>query len=138
MTGMSGYDFKVDLHTINHICEEPREYSTLIFVKKQVFTLERLRLLDVIEYIHRIRGKLEKFNKNIYNGFNAIFNALTLTREFLNYYYSRWASYDVSKLSLDEVERLRKEDAERVIEITKRAFLHAMSIIEFSVKGAVE
>ena len=61
-------------------------------------------MLDVIEHIHRIRGRLESFNKNIYNGFNAIFNALTLTLEFLDYYYSRWASYDVSKLPLDEVE----------------------------------
>ena len=36
-----------------------------------------------------------------------------------------------------ESERVRRENAEKVIEITKWAFVHAMSIIEISVKDAV-
>lgn len=69
---------------------------------------------------------------------NAIFNTLTLTLELLNYYYNVWASYDTSKLSPEEIEGKRRENAERVIEITKWAFVHAMSIIEFSIKNAVK
>ena len=102
-------------------------------------------MLGIIEYVFRIRDKLEKygewlenFNKNVFNGFNAVYNALTLTLELLNYYYNVWTSYDVSRLSPDEIDRLRKENAERVIEITRWAFVHTMSIIEFSIKNSLE
>ena len=90
----------------------------MIFVKTSS-TLGCPHLLDVIEYIHRIRGKLERygdwldrFNKNIFNGFNAIFNILTLVLELLDCYYAKWVSYDVGKLSSNEIERIRRECCE--------------------------
>ena len=101
-------------------------------------------MIEIIEQVSQIREKLkrygnwlESFNTGIYNGFNAVFNGLTLTLELLDYYYNAWTSYDVSMLSPEEIESRRRENAERVIEITKWAFVHAMSIIEFSLKDAV-
>jgi len=101
-------------------------------------------LIDIIKQVSQIREKLERygtwlegFNIGFCNGFNAVFNGLTLTLELLDYYYNVWASYDVSRLSREEIESRRRENAERVIEITKWAFIDAMSIIEFSLKDAV-
>ena len=101
-------------------------------------------MINIIKQVSQIREKLERygtwlegFNIGICNGFNAVFNGLTLTLELLDYYYNVWASYDASRLSRKEIESRRRENAERVIEITKWAFVHAMSIIEFSLKDAV-
>lgn len=100
---------------------------------------------EVVDYIDQIRTKLseygdwlDKFNNKLFNGFNAIFNGVTLTLELLNFYYEIWGSCRASGSSPEEVENLRRENAERVIMITKWAFVHAMSIIEFSIKNAVK
>jgi len=70
----------------------------------------------VIDYIHSLRLKLEeygdwleRYNRNFPNAFNMIFNDLTLTLEFLDYYYRSWPSLDVSAFSAKDVERKRKE-----------------------------
>ena len=101
-------------------------------------------MINIIKQVSQIREKLERygtwlegFNIGICNGFNAVFNGLTLTLELLDYYYNVWASYDASRLSREEIESRRRENAERVIEITKWAFIDAMSIIEFSLKDTV-
>ena len=67
-----------------------------------------------------------------------IFNDLTLTLELLEYYYDRWKIPPSPSLSVEEVERKRKENAERVIEITKWAFIHALSCMEFTAKETLK
>jgi len=101
-------------------------------------------LIDIIKQVSQIREKLKRygawlegFNIGIYNGFNAVFKGLTLTLELLDYYYNVWVSYDASRLPREEIESRRRENAKRIIEITKWAFIDTMSIIEFSLKGAV-
>jgi len=96
---------------------------------------------DLINYVLKVRKKaethgkwLDSINCNVFNGFNAIFNALTLTAELLSYYNHVWSLSIIYPLPPEEIQRKRQENAKRTIEITKWAFVHTMSIIEYSLK----
>ena len=98
---------------------------------------------ELISLLKRIREKLEKYGEwletaglEMPNSFNMIFNATTLILEVLHYYYQIWGI--PRTLPSDEIERLKKENAERVIEITKWAFVHTLSIIEYSTKEIIK
>jgi len=105
-----------------------------------------LELVNLINHVKEVRRKLEEygdwlhnFDSRLHNGFNSIYNALTLTLELLDHYLSWWCSeFVISMLSTGRVEDLEGEKAERIIEVTKWAFIHSMSIIEFSVKDALK
>ena len=99
----------------------------------------------VIDYIHSLRLKLEeygdwleRYNRNLPNAFNMIFNDLTLTLELLDYYYRLWSSLNISAFSAKDVERMRKENWKRVMQITKWAFIDTLSSLEFSLKKMLE
>jgi len=99
----------------------------------------------VIDHIYSLRLQLEKYgdwleqyDRNIPNAFNMIFNDLTLTLELLDYYYRIWSSLDVSAFSAEDVKRKRKENWKRVMQITKWAFIDALSSMEFSLKKMLE
>ena len=67
------------------------------------------------------------------NAFNMIFNGVTLTFELLNYYFDIW-SKPYPLLAEEEKEKIKRENAERVLEITKWAFIDALSVIEYCAK----
>jgi len=67
-----------------------------------------------------------------------IFNNTTLTLELLTYYFKIWKRPPPPSLSSDEIERLRKENAQRVLTITKWAFVSALSLIEYSAKETLK
>ncbi len=99
----------------------------------------------IIDHVYSLRLQLEKYgdwleqyNSSIPNAFNMIFNDLTLTLELLDYYYRVWSSLDVSAFSAEDVERRRKENWKRVMQITKWAFIDALSSLEFSLKKMLE
>ena len=64
--------------------------------------------------------------------FAQIFNTSTLTVELLSYYFNCWKRQ--ANGSKEEIEEKRKENAERVILITKMHFINCMSAIEFCMK----
>jgi len=66
------------------------------------------------------------------DSFAMIFNDTTLTLEILDYYYGIWKRKRL--LPTDMIKRLRKENAERILGITKWSFISALSIIEYSAK----
>ena len=67
-----------------------------------------------------------------------IFNNTTLTLELLTYYFQIWRKPPPPSLSKDEIERLRKDNAQRVLTITKWAFVSALSLIEYSAKETLK
>ncbi len=105
-----------------------------------------IELVNLINYVKEIRGKLEKygdwlnnFDRRLHNGFNSVYNALTLTLELLNHYLRQWCpEFMIPMLLTGRSGALKGEKAERIIEITKWAFIHSMSIIEFSVKNSLK
>jgi hypothetical protein len=66
------------------------------------------------------------------DSFAMIFNDTTLTLEMLDYYYGIWKRKRL--LPTDVIKRLREENAQRVLGITKWAFISALSIIEYTAK----
>jgi hypothetical protein len=64
--------------------------------------------------------------------FAKIFNTSTLTVELLSYYSNRWKRQVIG--SKQELEERKRENAERVIMITKMHFIECMSAIEFCMK----
>lgn len=91
-----------------------------------------LPLADIRQKLKRYGDWLDKLKVKIPNSFNMIFNSTTLTLEILSYYYMEWGKPRAVPSS--EVERIKKENAERVMEITKWMFIHALSILEYSTK----
>lgn len=64
--------------------------------------------------------------------FNQIFNTATIVAEVLDYYYYIWSKeYKMPPLMIEE---LREDNAEKILEITKWAFIQSMSVIEFNMK----
>lgn len=98
----------------------------------------------LLELISNIRKKSEKYGKwlerlnpSLPNAFNMIFNDITLTLELLSHYYNVW-SKPSSGIKEEEFEQLREENAERILKITKWAFVSALSSIEYCLKETLK
>ena len=68
--------------------------------------------------------------------FNAVFNNIILTIEFLNYYETLWS--DIKPTSSKNVEKAKEENAQRVTLIQKMSFIEIMSFFEFFSKRIVQ
>ena len=68
--------------------------------------------------------------------FNAVFNNIILTIEFLNYYETLWS--DIKPTSSKNVEKAKEENAQRVTLIQKMSFIEIMSSFEFFSKRIVQ
>ena len=68
--------------------------------------------------------------------FNAVFNNIILTIEFLNYYETLWS--DIKPTSSKNVEKAKEENAQRVTLIQKMSFIEIMSSFEFVSKRIVQ
>jgi len=68
--------------------------------------------------------------------FGAIFNNCTLTLELLDSYYSIWRNANAPP-GMD-VELIKKQNAERIILITKWLFIFSLSSIESSIKKLIK
>ena len=65
-----------------------------------------------------------------------IFNKTTLTLELLTYYNQFWNQTFVG--TPEAIERAKKENGERCIELTKAFFVGAISSIEFCTKESIK
>lgn len=106
---------------------------------------------ELIDQIIRIRGKCEQYGKELekelaskavpndprYACFAMIFNRSTLNWELLSYYYRVWRQSHKFN-SKSELERLRKENGERCMELTKSLFVDSMSSIEYCAKESIK
>jgi uncharacterized protein YutE (UPF0331/DUF86 family) len=101
-------------------------------------------LIDLLKSLSAIREKSKEYGSWFElttpkccsaraNAFNMIFNGTTLTFELLNYYFDIW-NKPYPLLTGEKIEKIKRENAERVLEITKWAFIHALSIIEYCAK----
>jgi len=98
-----------------------------------------LQTLRTIREKLRVYGDwLTRINPKIPNSFNMIFNDTTLTLELLHYYFQLWKSPPPPLLSVDEIKRIKEENAQRVLEITKWAFISTLSNVEYSAKETLK
>lgn len=67
--------------------------------------------------------------------FGMCYNSAVLSFELLGFYYTFWQNMQVPQSKIEET---KKENAERVIEITKWLFIHCMSCIEHNAKEFVK
>lgn len=88
------------------------------------------------DYINRLLGFTTVSQDPRSGCFSMIFNQSTLSLELLAYYYGKWQGIPTG-LAEDEVERRRRENAERCIGLLKSLFVMAMSSIEFSAKVSI-
>jgi len=95
---------------------------------------------EILEIIADIRGRLKEHGDwfdsvepGLPNAFNTVFNHITLILELLSHYYRIWSR---APPYVDEAKimRMRRENAERVLEITKWAFISALSSMEYALK----
>lgn len=68
--------------------------------------------------------------------FSMILNRTTQTLELLDHYYPIWKEYKTD-LSEEETARIREENWQRCVEISRYLFVGAMSVIEFSVRNII-
>ena len=68
--------------------------------------------------------------------FAMVFNHLTLTLELLSHYHSIWSKPRIV-LTEDEKIRIRKENGQRCVLITKWLFVDSLSSIEYSAKVVI-
>ena len=97
-------------------------------------------MTEILKSIADIRERLKEYGDwfakakpTLPNAFNMIFNHTTMTLELLNYYYGIW-SRTPPGVNEAEIERMRRENAERVLEVTKWAFVFALSSMEHVLK----
>ena len=96
--------------------------------------------MEILKSIADIRERLKEYGDwfakakpMLPNAFNMIFNHTTMTLELLSYYYGIWSRAPPS-VGEEEIKRMKKENAERVLEVTKWAFVFALSSMEHSLK----
>jgi len=93
---------------------------------------ELFRSLDTIRERARYCGDwLTGVNPKYPNCFDMIYNAATLTLELLDHYFDIWKRTVPRSILAEE---LKKDNVERVFEITKWAFISALSIVEYTSK----
>lgn len=96
---------------------------------------------SVLEIRERMRGYgkwLEDLDSSVENCFAMIFNHATLTVELLHYYLQIWRIPPTPLSSAEEIERARKENGQRVMEITKWFYVASVSSFEYSAKEVVK
>lgn len=93
---------------------------------------------DVLKIVWDIRSDcknhtlwLQQASAKIEDCFGMIHNSVTMTYELLHYYSKIW---EKSVASTKELEHIRKENGERVMEITKWAFISNLSSVEYIMK----
>jgi len=69
--------------------------------------------------------------------FAMIFNNVTLVFEILDNYYSYWKK-KYAGIPQQKIDELKQQNAERVMEITKWSFTHALSSLEYSAKKIIK
>jgi len=98
-----------------------------------MYNIEDLANLTYNTY--RLRKKAKSYglifeqNYPDLNAFAAIHNALTLTAELSDYYYSKWTDEGIKKLE--------GEYEQRIVTIYKWTFIHSFSIIEYISKKLI-
>lgn len=102
----------------------------------------------LLDHLLEIKNKSEKYGLDMEKRLKAppndprctcfiiIYNKSVLTLELLEYYYNIWKN-KFSGLK-DNLEKIRKENAERCIEQTKMFFIGVLSAMEFFAKQSVK
>jgi hypothetical protein len=72
-----------------------------------------------------------------YGCFFLIHNKATIALEVLNYFFKLWEKFDLD-LGEDSIHKLRSENTERCIEITRSLFIGCMSVVEHCAKRSIE
>jgi hypothetical protein len=97
-------------------------------------------MMEILKLIAKIREEsrrygdwLARIRPSLPNAFNMVFNHTTITLELLNYYYRIWSRAPPG-VGEEEIERMKKENAERVLEVTKWAFVFSLSSMEHVLK----
>lgn len=70
------------------------------------------------------------------SAFNMVHNEATITIELLHYYNSVWRI--AQKISAEERDRAKEENAQRVMMVTARTFISSLSDIEYVTKLALK
>jgi len=103
-----------------------------------------MKLDSIIESYKKLKAKthdygeeLRKTKQYVQDVFSPVFNNTTLVLEVLDNYKTYW-SKSYSGFSDDQIEKLKKQNAERIIEITKWSFIHIISCYEFSAKEIIK
>ena len=81
--------------------------------------------------------ELKQTRPSFENVFAMIFNNATMVLEVLDNYYRFWNRNYVG-LSPQKIQQSKKQNAERVIEITKWSFTHTISSFEYSAKDIIK
>lgn len=99
---------------------------------------------DILQNYIDLRAKSEKYGKNLVktkpkfeNVFAMIFNNSTMVLEVLDNYYRYWNKTHVG-LTQQEIDSAKKENGQRVNEITKWSFIHTISSFEYSAKQIIK
>ncbi|ALV63857.1 hypothetical protein ADU37_CDS21600 [Thermococcus sp. 2319x1] len=94
------------------------------------------------KYQDEINNKSERGNGIKAGCFGMIHNYAVATLELLNFYKIVWENPKVLGLEVprmdEDLERARKENAERIIDATKCLFIKSLSAIEYSAKEAIK
>jgi predicted nucleic acid-binding protein len=102
---------------------------------------------EVIELVDRIRVRSAQSHEELarthgirledppLGAFGIVHNTAVMTLELLDFYHRTWSSIPPS--SVPDPEATRQENAERVMLVTKSAFIMCLSGFEFSAKQAL-
>lgn len=92
--------------------------------------------IDLRKKSQNYGNSLATAKPNIENVFGMIFNNATLVLEILDNYYGYWKKkYTATPQQIDES---KKQNSERIMEITKWSFTHAISSLEYSAKEIIK
>jgi len=99
---------------------------------------------EILQNYTDLRAKATKYSKSLANNkpdfediFSMIFNNATMVLEVLDNYYKYWSRSYIG-LKQQEIDRTKKQNAERVIDITKWSFIHTISSFEYSAKQIIK
>jgi len=92
--------------------------------------------IDLRKKSENYGNSLATAKPNIENVFGMIFNNVTMVLEILDNYYGYWKKkYTATPQKINES---KQQNAERIIEITKWSFTHALSSFEYSAKEIIK
>lgn len=93
--------------------------------------------IDLREKSKNYGDDLVAIKPNIENVFAMIFNNATVVLEVLDNYDRYWKRKYVG-IPQQKIDELKEQNAERVMEITKWSFTHALSSLEYSAKKIIK
>lgn len=95
-----------------------------------------------IKYHDEVNNKLGTDNEIKAGCFSMIHNNVIMTFELLNFYKMIWENPEKFGLKIprtnEDLERTKKENAERIIEATKCLFIKSLSSIEYCAKETIK